>query len=490
MSDLPPYDDRPTSAAVLRDRDAGDMAIRGGAMRVGGYLVGTALVAAASVILLRHLGVVDFGHYVAVMSLVAIAAGVTDAGLTVVGQREYVLADGAEQRRLLGNVLGIRLLVTPVGVAVAGLFAVLAGYPEAMVLGTLIAGAGVVLATAGATLTLPLSARLRLGALTFTEIVRQVVIVAGLGLLVLAGGGLLSFFSVQVAAGAAVLLVAALLVGPRDRAAPRVDRAKWAHLLRETAPLALGLILNVVYVRALVVLSTLVTSDVEVGLFATSFRILEALTAVPALMVGAAFPILVRAHADDAARLAYALQRIGEVALLAAGGLVLVLVVAAEPIVRILGGEEYLDAVPVLRIHALSLVGAFLVQVAVFALITLRRQSALIAVNGVALVSVLALGLGLVPALGAEGAAIAAAAGEAILALAGYVMLVRERPDLRPHLGHVPRVLLAAALGAGAALLPGVPPLAAAALGGVVYLATAWVVRAVPVELVAAVRRR
>ena len=96
--------------------------MRGGTLRTTSYLVATGAVAAASIFLLRHLGVTDFGRYVTVMSLVAVVAALSDAGLTMVGQREYVLLRTAhERRRLVADVLGTRLLITPVGVLLATL---------------------------------------------------------------------------------------------------------------------------------------------------------------------------------------------------------------------------------------------------------------------------------------------------------------------------------------------------------------------------------
>ena len=71
------------------------------------------LTAIASVFLLRYLGVVEFGRYVTVLSLIAIVSGVTDAGLTAVGARDLALRPMGEPReRLLANLLGLRLVLT------------------------------------------------------------------------------------------------------------------------------------------------------------------------------------------------------------------------------------------------------------------------------------------------------------------------------------------------------------------------------------------
>jgi O-antigen/teichoic acid export membrane protein len=475
---------------VLASQGAGDRAIRGSAMRVGGYLAGAGLVALASVFLLRYLGPVDFGRYVTVTSLVAIVSGVTDAGLTLIGSREYVLqrTEGG-QRTLLADLVGIRLVFTPLGVLLAAAFAAVAGYGSTLVIGTLLAGAGLVIANTAATMTVPLVATLRLGAVSAVELARNVVTVAGIGLLVAAGADLLPFFGVQIAAGAAAFIVTVALARRAAWVAPRFVGREWRSLLREAAPVAAGQVVNVVYLRILVILVSLLAAGVETGLFATSYRIVEILLGVPMLMVGAAFPILAHAGATEEARFAYAMQRLGEASLLAAGAIVFVLAVAAEPIVRLLGGSAYEGAAAVLRIQSFALLGAFMTQVWTYGLVALRRQEALVVMNLIGLAVVLGLGLTLIPVWGARGAALSAAVGEGVLATSALVLLVRARPAMRPSLGYVRRLAVAAGLGAATLLIPGIPAAAGAVVGLAVYLGAAWRLGAVPTELVRAFAR-
>ena len=65
---------------VLRTGEAGGKVIRGGALRGAGYAAGILLGAGTSVLLLRHLGVEDFGRYGIVIALLGIVSAVTDAG--------------------------------------------------------------------------------------------------------------------------------------------------------------------------------------------------------------------------------------------------------------------------------------------------------------------------------------------------------------------------------------------------------------------------
>ena len=75
--------------SAVESRDAGDRIIRGGALRSGGYLISTGSTAIAFAFLLRHLGVDDFGRFATVIALVAVAIGLTEVGLTIIGQRRY-----------------------------------------------------------------------------------------------------------------------------------------------------------------------------------------------------------------------------------------------------------------------------------------------------------------------------------------------------------------------------------------------------------------
>jgi O-antigen/teichoic acid export membrane protein len=453
-------------------------------VRVVGYLLGSALAAVASIILLRYLGVVDFGQYVTVMSLIAIVTGLTDVGLTLVGQREYVLQPtDASKSRLTGTVLGIRLVVTPIGIALAVLFAAVAGYGTQLVLGTAIAGASLIFVNTVLTFAIPLTARLRFGAMTAVEVVQQLLTVAGNALLVLAGASLLAFFGVQVVAAFGAAVLAAALLGRRHLSRPRFVRAEWRSILAEAIPMGVAVLVSVVYLRALVVMASLLTSGYETGLFATSYRILQILVAIPALMVGSAFPLMATAATGDRARLRYILQRLLEASVLVAVIVVIVLAIAAEPIIHILGGAQYAPAATVLRIQSFALLGSFASVIWTTALISVRRQSALIVINGLAFACVLVIGGVLIPSFGANGAAIASVVGESLLAAVALAMLLRADRRFMPDFRFLARLAPGAVLAAACGFIPGVPALGQAGLAVVVFVAAALSLRAVPPEI-------
>jgi O-antigen/teichoic acid export membrane protein len=486
----PPQTEQPIPEAdVLQSPEAGALVIRGGAVRALGYGFGVFLTAVASVFLLRYLGVVEFGRYVTVLSLISIVSGVTDAGLTAVGARDLALRErGNSRRRLLANLIGLRLALTPPGVACAVLFALAAGYDHTLVLGTLVAGVGLVLLNVQAAMVLPLSVELRIGRLTTIEVIRQTTAVLAIGLLVAWGASLLPFFGVQLIVGAVALAVTPWLVGPLGRVRPAFDRAEWRSLVREALPIAASVVMNVVYFRVLVILMSLLAAATATGIFATSFRIYEILFGIPTLVLTVALPVLAKAGLQRE-RLRYQIQRMTEVGAIASAYLVLVLVILAEPLIRLLGGSEYVDAAPVLQIQGIALVAVFLGQVWQLGLIAIRRQGALALANGCSLALVIALGLALIPAFEATGAAVAAIVSETVLASLLLVALARADRGLVPSFRFAWKVAFAAALALLVLAVP-LPAVVAMVLATVLYCGSIWVTGALPAEIVDAFSRR
>jgi O-antigen/teichoic acid export membrane protein len=477
----------PAGGDLLDSSAAGAAAIRGGTLRVAGYAAGVALSVGSAAVLFRHLGVVDSGRYVLVLSLVTLAAGLTDAGLTWLGVREVALRRGDERRALLSNLLGLRLVFSLLGVLVACGYSVAAGYPRSLVLGTAIAGAATTAMNLQSTLSTVLMAELRLGWVTALELLRQVVFVVGVIALVQLGATLVPFFALAAGAAAGALLATAILVRRGIPFRPAFDRAQWRGLLAETLPYALAAAVGAVYFRLAILIVNLVASDTQTGYFGVSFRIIEVLVLVPQLVVGAGFPIFARAARDDAARLRYGLQKMLDACLILGTITVVALGVGAPVAIDVVAGPKFDAAAAVLRLHAVALLGSFLSAVFGYALLSLRRRRAVVGVNAAALATIAVLGPVLASTSGARGAAGATIAAEAVLAVSGWALLARGPEGIRLGLPGLPRVSLAAGLAVLPALVLPAAPATAAAL--VVLLAALVALRAVPEEVMVEVRR-
>lgn len=472
---VPPID-------VLDSTAAGPAAIRGGALRGAGYGLSLALSVASVPLVVRHLGIEDFGRLVLVVALITLVGGLTEVGLQAVGVREYSVRSESERELLMRNLLGVRIALTTVGVLGAVLFTVLAGYDRTLVLGTALSGVALLAQSVQTLLAVPLIAQLRLGWATVAELLRQSVTVGLTIALVVAGAGLLSFFAIAIPGALAAVALTAYLVRGLLSFRPSFDPAAWWSLLRETIAYAVAIAVNVTYFRIAIVIMSFLATDLEVGYFAASFRVLEVLLPIPALVVGAVFPILVRAARDDLNRLAYASQRIFEVAVIGGAGLMLMLEVAAPLIVRVLADEAGDPAIEVLRIQAPSVLATFLAVAAGYCLLSLRLHREMLWANLAALVLSVSLTFALVPSLGAQGAAVATTAAEWALAIVTTGLLIRAMGALRLSMAVLGPVALATAAGACALLLP-VPAIAQAIVAPVLYIGILGLLGAIPTEV-------
>jgi O-antigen/teichoic acid export membrane protein len=462
--------------------------IRGGMLRTVTYGVGVGLGIGAAALMTRHLGVEDFGRYVIVTSLIAIVGGLTEAGVSNIAAREFATQERAERDRLIANVIGIRLTIACAGVAVATGFAVVAGYDRTMVLGTVLAGIGLVIGTLQQTYSIPIGVALRFGWLSTLDLLRQAAFVAVVVVLLLADAGLLPFLAATIPASFAVLLVAIPLVRGTAPLLPRFEREEWLRIVHLVGVYAAAAAVGTIYVSAVIVTTSLVGSAEESGYLGAAFRILTVLAGIPLLLVSTAFPVLARAAHTDPERLQYAVQRLIDIALIVGTWMALSTIFGAGVAVAIVAGADFEPATPVLQIQGPVLLASFLAVTGALALVSLRRHVALLVGNLVGLVLIVVLTAVFVPEFGAEGAAAATLVAETGIVVLYGVVLFGSR-IVRYDLNLAPRVAVAAVLTSLLALTPleDIPLVLAATA---VYWSVLFLLRGVPPEVIDALLRR
>jgi len=473
---------------VLDSREAGGKIIRGGAARTGAYVGGIVLGLVSTPLMVRHLGVDDFGRFVTVGSLIFIITGLTEGGLAAVGVREYSTRDGVARDRLVQNLLGIRAALTVVAIAGAFLFALAAGYDDVMLAGVLISGVGLAFANWFGVYVVPMTAWLKFGWLAVLELVRQGITSAVIVALVVAGAGLTWFFAATPLATAVALIAIWLVVRGRAPGRPAWDTREWWALLRDSLPYAAALAVSVLYFRVGVILSSIISTKEETGYYALAFRIVEIVSGVPWILASSAFPLFSRAVGRDHARFRYALGRTYEVSLILGVWVAIAIGLGSPFAVAVIGGDDFKPSVDVLSVLGVAMIGTFLLACWGHGLLTLRRHMALLLANLSAFVLGTVLAIVLISAHGALGAAIATTATELWLAVVYMVLLTRARADLRPRGSLLGPVVLAAALALAPPLLLGLPSVVSVAVATVVYFGALAAMRQIPREILDAAR--
>jgi len=476
-------------ASTLDDRSTGARVIRGSAYRTIGYAAIVLLGLVSIPLLTRHLGVDDFGRYVAVSTLMMIITLVTDAGLTAVGIRDYAVRDAAGRRRLMQNLLGVRMVVAVVSVVtLVGALAVV-GAEDVIVEGAAVGGAGVILLMLQHTFTIPLHAELRLAFATILEVLRQLLIVVGIVVLVAVDAGLVAFLGLTIPVGVVLTIITVVALRRTIDLRPRLERGEVSYLLRESVPAAAASTLSTLFYRVGVLMVSVLATPRQTGYFATSFRVVEAFVPVPNMLVSAANPALARFADKDRPRLVAAMQQLFDVCVILGIGSALAVAFMSQPAVDVIAGSEFQPAVDVLRIQSVALGATFLVVLFGGGLWILRERRALVVGNVVGVVAAAVLTAILVPTTGIKGGAAAMVAAEALMGAYLAAALVRRHPDLRPSLARLPRVALATLAAIAVWLVP-VPDVLRAAIALLVFFGLLYVLGALPRELWTSFSRR
>jgi O-antigen/teichoic acid export membrane protein len=463
--------------------DAGSKVVRGGAFRIVGFGVGTLLSVVGMVFVTRALGPADFGRFQTVLNILLIVGVVSDVGLGTLGVREYSLAHEHERRKLIRNLLGLRLALALVGTGIAVFVVVVTGASPLIVLGVAVSGVGLIISVAQTTFVIPLFSELRLVAITGIDTARQGLQALGYVAIALAGFGLAGFFVVAIPVQLVLLGVTIAICWATVAVVPAIDLAVWRRWATAGLTFALAAAVGITYQYTAQVVTAVVSSDVEAGLFAVALRIYMVIGAIPGLVVAAALPILSRSARNDAARFGNALRLLSETTLVVGGAFGVVLVVGAPFIVEVVGGAAFAGAVGPTRLLGVALVVTAVVATWGYGLLALHRHRELLVANAIALVLSLVLSVALASLYGAIGATIATVVVDTFLAIAYAVFLVRNSnisvPSFRPYL----IVFGAFGLASLVALVPSIPSVVGAMVAFVVYAAVVIRARILPREI-------
>jgi len=465
---------------VLDTSRAGGAAIRGSVWRISGYLVGTLLAVVSSAVLFRHLGLVA-GSYSLATALVIIVAGLSDLGLTAIGVRELSIRPPESRERFARSLLGIRIVITTIGVAIVAIFALLVGYGATIVVGVLLAGVGLMLQTCQSTLSTGLMSDMRFGWVSAFDFLRAVLTAMLIVVLALSGAGLLPFLAISIPVGAIVYGLNIVVVRGRMPLRPAFHPGDWWAIIRGALPYSMAAAASTIYTQAAIVVVSLVTTKAALADFSLSTRAIQMLLVLPALAASTALPIFARAARDDRQRLAYALGRMFEVSLLLGAGASLAFVVGA-PLTTAVYGPTFARAVPLVAIQGVGLGTTFVGTVWSNGLVSLGRYRLILLINLTALL----IGTGLIVALasvdGAHGAAIATAMVEGLFAVVNGAALVTADRTLMPSFRIVPKVALAGGLAALTVLVP-IPDAVRLLVALAIYAAVVLALHAVPAEI-------
>jgi O-antigen/teichoic acid export membrane protein len=447
-----------------------------GAGRVASILISLATIA----VLTRALGPEQFGLFRTAIAYLSLAMLLGGFGLNTIMVRELSRAD-ADQPRILGNTLALRLALSGAAIAAGCLLAWWLPFDREARIGILVGSFGFICYAAHLTLFGFFQLRLRQTGSVLAEVAGALLLLGLVVLLARLEAPVVYFVLGQALAFAAMLATSWVAAWRLERFQMRFDLRYWRLLLGRAVPLAGADMLSLLYTRSDTMLLALWGTAEGVGLYGVASKIYDTCLGLSMLYIGLIGPILARRAQMDLTGFRSFLE--AGWGLLTAGtvGIALMLWSFAPEFVTIVGGDAFGASASALRVFSLLIVISS-------TRVLFRDMAAMLDVQR-RLITGSAVGAGvglaayalLIPVLGAVGAACALLLAELAVATQAIIVVTGAsgRASLRAPLLAIGCGLLAAA-GIEALRQQGLswpPRLAIGGLGYMALLAAAGIVR-------------
>jgi len=374
------------------------------------------------VVMARELGAKSFGVFTFGLAFVILTTTLGNFGQDSVLTRE-VARDRTLLDRYFFNTLALKTVISAVSLALALLIAEIVGVSSETRTVLLLLGPAVVLEILMKTCFAAFQAYERLEFIPIALVTqRTVTAIAGIAAL-LAGAGVVAVSAIYLA-GAALgfALSLRLLLRRVVRPAFRIETGRWWPLMRAAAAIGTASVFAVVLFRADMTMLAAFKPAAVVGHYGAAYRLLEATLFVSWSVGSAVYPVFSRLSPTSEPAVGFVFERSLKLVValtlpLAAGALVL-----ADPVVRLVYGNEYATAANALRLLAPAIALYPVAYVAASLLVSQHRQRAMMIVYGlVALENILA-NFVLIPWLSLDGAALGTSLSQLLVTVALIVV--------------------------------------------------------------------
>lgn len=387
-------------------------------------------------IITNYLSVSGYGEYTTIYEFLAFFAIAADLGLFTIGVREMSRNEN-EIRKIAGNILGLRLVlsIAAMSLAVAAAF-LIPNYENTLIpIGCAIAAVTTIFNLLNGTVAIVLQVHLKMQWASLTFVLSRVFTLAYMAYIVFYGipeGGSQGFYHMLVAGviGNGLMFLATFAFANKlVPLRPQFDLKLWKSVVRESLPYGLALILNAVYFRVDSILLFMLRGSTEVGLYGVPMRMLEVLTVIPLYFMNSVLPILTRAISEKSEKYKKIIQYSWEFLVAAAAPVITGTVILAYPIVFIVSSPEFLSRVNEgffgsdigLQILIFAMGFQFLNVLFAFILISVHKQTKLLYINAACVLFNIIGNLILIPEWGIRGAAFTSVLSELFILIGTYI---------------------------------------------------------------------
>jgi O-antigen/teichoic acid export membrane protein len=395
------------------------------AIQFAGKIIGTVLALVTVGLMLRYLGREGFGQFSTAVNFLSVFAIMIDLGLYLIVTRE-ISKKGADENKLVSNTFTFRLVIGLVVLSIAPIVGLFMPYAEITQWAIAVNASAFLFMSLNQILTGVFQKYLRMDKVAIAEILGRIFWVVAVYGVIQFDLGLLWVVGANTVAALLNFIVLYLYSKRYVKIRLAFDFSMWKKIWKSAAPLAVNVILNLVYFKAGIIVLTLIDTEQAVGTLGAAQKILENLITFSAIFAGLLFPLFSKYVKSDALQFKNVFQKGFDALSIIVLPLVVGSIFLARDIVVLFGGGDFASSAPVLQILMIAVGAIFFGNLFGNIVVAADLQKKLVPVYIVNAALALGLSFLLIPSISYFGAAIATLVTEVVIVCAAGFLVYKK----------------------------------------------------------------
>lgn len=393
--------------------------------QIAGKAASTLLGLFSLALITRYLGPDGFGDYTTIITFLGFFAVFADFGLTLITV-QFISDKRYDENKVLNNLFALRLVSVVIFMFLAPLVSLVFPYSNTLRLGMLIALASFIFPALNQVIIGLLQKRLHMGKDALAENIGRAALLIGI---VIVDKNNLGLNGVLLATtiSAAINFVAHYFFSLRFAVIKFAwDFSLWKEIALKSWPLALTVVLNLIYLRADTIALSVFRSSEEVGLYGAPYKMIDVLTTLPFMFAGLILPIITAAWLENKKEYFYkVLQKSLDFMAIAAIPIVIGAQFLATELMSAVAGKDFSQSGIILRILVVSIAAIFIGTMFSHTVIAIDKQKKMIGAYVFTSISSLIAYIILVPKFSYFGAAAVTIYSEVMIAIFSAICVLK-----------------------------------------------------------------